>query len=110
MLALQEFKSSDFFSISLTDLNKSRWCLRILKTRVPRNSFCDGRGAQIVLFRKSCDSSGISAQVVLSEKSKTTRLNCPTVLIIELIIVPDKSHGDARASMQSFRLAGRAQT
>jgi len=32
------------------------------------------------------------------------------VLVLELIIVPDKSYGDARASMQSFRLAGEAKT
>jgi len=32
------------------------------------------------------------------------------VLVLELIIVPDKSYSDARASMQSFRLAGEAKT
>ena len=30
------------------------------------------------------------------------------VLVLELMIVPDKSYGNARASMQSFRLAGDA--
>ena len=30
------------------------------------------------------------------------------VLVLELMIVPDKSNGNARASMQSFRLAGDA--
>ena len=30
------------------------------------------------------------------------------VLALELIIVPDKSNGNARASMRSFRLAGDA--
>ena len=33
----------------------------------------------------------------------------PDVSVLELTIVPDKSHGDARASMHSFRLAGRCQ-
>src|SRR5215475_13605504 len=32
----------------------------------------------------------------------------PEVLMLELMIVPDKSYGDARASMQSLRVAGDA--
>jgi hypothetical protein len=32
------------------------------------------------------------------------------VLVLELIIVPDQSYGNARASMQSFRIAGDAKT
>jgi len=32
------------------------------------------------------------------------------VSVLELMIVPDKSYGDARASMQGFRLAGDAKT
>ena len=70
-----------------------------------RSLFCDGLPIWAVLSERLCGSNGISARQGQCRNWRITWLISLDLTVMELEIIPDKSGGEARASLESWRLA-----
>ena len=80
-------------------------CLKKPEQSAPKSSCCAGFPMADTRFEKLCASSGTSAPPDATRETEDYRVELSEVTVLELVIVPDKSRGAARASLKSLRVS-----